>query len=105
MIDEFLTRRVTVQRAPLATAAADGSAQRVFADLATSVPFAIWAKSGSFRQTEYGLGRNAEMGGATHYAVNVGDRVVDGDETYEVMFVSRPQGAFYACDLAHVALT
>ena len=110
MIDEFLTKRVTVQRAPQPTSAPTGltdtgAAERIYSTLASGVPFAIWARGGSFRQREFGLGRAADMGGATFYAMLVGDRIVDGADTWEVTFVSRPQNAFYQCDLAMVAIT
>lgn len=102
MIDEFLTKRATVARAPQPTAALSGSAKRVHATLATNVPFAVWAKSGSFRQNEAGKEIETTHGGATHYAIQTGDRITTEGVTYEVTFVSRPQNAFYSCELARV---
>ena len=106
MIGEFLTERVTIQRAPAATVAADGSADRAFASTATNVPASIQARSGTYRQGEIGLTSESAFAGYFSATTDIrrGDRVVHGTSIYDVTFVTTRHANHTEADLALVAV-
>lgn len=102
-VDEFLTETVTIQRAPQPTSSDSGSAQRVYATHLSNVPASIQARTGTYRQQEFGLARDAMFVGYFKVIdLKVGDRVVHGSETYEAMFVANRHGNHLEVDLQKV---
>lgn len=100
--------RVTVERAAQPAAGQSGSAERVYVAVAslTNIPFSLQARSGSYRQREYGMEREAQFAGYSPGTPDIrpGDRILHGTTRYDVMFVATRHGHHIECDLVLVTM-
>lgn len=94
--------KVTIQRASVAYSDTR-EATRTFGAIATNVPASIQPRSGSYRRREYGQPNASDFAGfvATTVDVRIGDRVVRGTDTFEVLFVA-PEPTHLELDLGRV---